>query len=498
MKKVVIIGGGVGGLATACIMAKKGYDVSLYEKNEKLGGRMNIFTKKGFTFDMGPSWYLMPDIFENFYNLMGEKIEDHLNLVKLSPSYRIFFKGDESVDMYSDLKKDIPTLEKLEKGSGENLKKYLNRAEKQYNISKESFIYKNYNSIFDFINIRTMIQGTQLSVFSKMEDYVSSYFSNDKVKKIIQYPLVFLGSSPYTTPALYSIMNHIDFNMGVFYPMGGMYEIAKSLINIAEKNGAKLYTSTPVSQIVVKQGEVKGIELSGGKVIKADIVISNGDIHHTETQLLGRKYRQYKQDYWEKRVLAPSALIMYLGVKKQFPSLQHHNLLFSKDWEKNFEEIFDNPQWPTDPSLYVCAPSKTDPSVAPKNHENLFVLVPIASGLNYTEESLEEYADKTLKLMEDEMGLEGLRENLVYKRLYSVKDFKEDYNSYKGTALGLAHTITQTAIFRPNNISSKVKNLYYVGANTNPGIGVPICLISAEMVYKRVANIKSDGALTEL
>lgn len=496
MQKVIIIGGGIGGLATACILAKKGYEVSLYEKNSNLGGRANIFEVEGFKFDMGPSWYLMPDVFENFFEFMGEKVEDHLDLIRLEPSYRIFFKDDNKIiDMFSDLERDIPVLEELEPGSGEKLKEYLDKARQQYEIAKDGFMYKNYDSIFDFINFRTMIEGSKLSVFSDMDAYVSKYFKNDLVKKILQYPLVFLGSSPYNTPALYSIMNHIDFNMGVFYPQGGMYTITEALVNIAKKNGVNLVSGNGVRQIIVENGKAVGVELESREIIKADIVVSNADMTHTELNLLPAQYRQYDEKYWDKKVLAPSALIMYLGIKGKVDSLVHHNLLFSQDWRTNFKQIFDDPMWPEDPSLYVCAPSKTDPNVAPAEDENLFVLVPIAAGLEYTEEQLEVYADKVLTIMQEEMNISDLQQRIIYKRLYSVKDFKQDYNAYKGTALGLAHTINQTAIFRPNNYSKKVKNLYYVGAGTNPGIGVPIQLISAEMVYKRIAKIKQDSPL---
>ena len=496
MQKVIIIGGGIGGLATACILARKGYEVSLYEKNQNLGGRANIFEAEGFKFDMGPSWYLMPDVFENFFEFMGEKVEDHLDLIRLEPSYRIFFKDDNKViDMFSDLERDIPVLEELEPGAGEKLKEYLDKARQQYEIAKEGFMYKNYDSIFDFINFRTMIEGSKLSVFSDMDAYVSKYFKNDLVKKVLQYPLVFLGSSPYNTPALYSIMNHIDFNMGVFYPQGGMYKITEALVNIAKKNGVKLVSGNGVKQIIVENGKAVGVELESREIVKADIVVSNADMTHTEMNLLSAENRQYDEKYWDKKVLAPSALIMYLGIKGKVDSLVHHNLLFSQDWKTNFKQIFDDPMWPEDPSLYVCAPSKTDPNVAPKGAENLFVLVPIAAGLEYTEEQLQEYADKVLTIMQEEMDIIDLKDRIIYKRLYSVKDFQQDYNAYKGTALGLAHTINQTAIFRPNNYSKKVKNLYHVGAGTNPGIGVPIQLISAEMVYKRIAKIKQDSPL---
>jgi phytoene desaturase len=290
-------------------------------------------------------------------------------------------------------------------------------------------------------------------------------------------------------------MNHIDFNMGVFYPQGGMYKITEALVNIAKKNGVNLVSGNGVKQIIVEQGKAVGVELESREIVKADIVVSNADMTHTEMNLLPAENRQYDEKYWDKKVLAPSALIMYLGIKGKVDSLVHHNLLFSQDWRTNFKQIFDDPMWPEDPSLYVCAPSKTDPSVAPAEDENLFVLVPIAAGLEYTEEQLQAYADKVLAIMQEEMNITDLKDRIIYKRLYSVKDFQQDYNAYKGTALGLAHTINQTAIFRPNNYSKKVKNLYYVGAGTNPGIGVPIQLISAEMVYKRIAKIKQDSPL---
>ena len=428
MQKVIIIGGGIGGLATACILAKKGYEVRLYEKNQNLGGRANIFEAEGFRFDMGPSWYLMPDVFENFFEFMGEKVEDHLDLIRLEPSYRIFFKDDNKIiDMFSDLERDIPVLEDLEPGAGDRLREYLDKARQQYEIAKDGFMYKNYDSIFDFINFRTMIEGSKLSVFSDMDAYVSKYFKNDLVKKILQYPLVFLGSSPYNTPALYSIMNHIDFNMGVFYPQGGMYTITEALVKIAKKNGVKLVSGNGIRQIIVENGKASGVELESREIVKADIVVSNADMTHTELNLLPPQHRQYDEKYWDKKVLAPSALIMYLGVKGKVDSLVHHNLLFSQDWRKNFKQIFDDPMWPEDPSLYVCAPSKTDPNVAPAKDENLFVLVPIAAGLEYTEEQLEAYADKVLTIMQEEMDIPDLQNRIIYKRLYSVKDFKQDY-----------------------------------------------------------------------
>lgn len=500
MKSAIIIGSGFGGLGTANILAKAGYNVTVLEKNDKVGGRANIFSDAGYTFDMGPSWYLMPDVFEHFFKLLGEDVNDHLDLVKLGPSYRIFFKDTdrEPVDIYSDLERDIPTLEALEPGAGDQLREYLRRAEEQYEIAYDRFMFKNYSSVFDFLNWEVMTEGRKLAVFEKMDKYVKRYFKTPELQKIMQYTLVFLGSSPYNTPALYNIMSHIDFNMGVYYPQGGLYEIVKALKNIAEKNGAEFLVNAPVKKIITEGGKATGVELEDGTIMNADMVISNADIEHTEMQLLEEKDRSYGKKYWDKKVLAPSALIMYLGVDGEIPNLTHHNLIFSKDWEKNFAEIFDDAKWPSDPSLYICNPSKTDPSVAPVGKENLFVLVPIAAGLEYTQEDLERYADKTLETMEKECDIPDLRKRVEVRHLFSVKDFQEKYNSFKGSALGLAHTLGQTAAFRPDTVSKKVDNLYYVGGNTNPGIGMPICLISAELVYKRLTGDKSSGPLEKI
>ncbi len=500
MEKIIVIGGGIGGLAFANLAAKRGHKVTVIEKNERLGGVANWFeapTDLGtFRFDMGPSWYLMPDVFQNYFDLLGEKVEDHLDLTRLDPSYRIFFQGrDRSIDFYSDMKRDAATFESLEPGSTPVLENYLEKSKYQYEIALRGFMYKNNDTVFDFLNKQVATEGRELEVFSKMSDYVAKHFKTDDVQKVMQYTLVFLGSSPYNTPALYNIMSHIDFNMGVFYPQGGIHEIPKTLVKIGEKLGVEYLTRTSVASIQTKRGpSVKGVVLDSGEFLEADIIVSNSSISHTES-LLPKPYRDHSQKYWDSRTLAPSALIMYLGLDEKIPSLTHHNLLFSTDWKKNFAEIFDSPQWPSDPSLYICAPSKTDPTTAPEGCENLFILVPIAARTTYTQEELELQADRMLEIIEREMNCPGLRDKIVYKKLFSVKDFAAKYNKQGGTALGLSHTMSQTAILRPNNRSKKVKNLLYVGGDTNPGIGMPIQLISAELAYKRMIGDRSSGHL---
>jgi len=497
-KRIVIIGGGIGGLGTAGLFARKGYDVTLVEKNENLGGRANVFEAGGFRYDMGPSWYLAPDIFAHWFELMGERVEDHLDLVKLAPSYRIFFRGGKPLDINSNIDVDSATFDSIEPGAGEKLRSYLKQSEYQYEVATQHFMYKNYNRIWDFFNKRVMTEGQKLSVFSTMHNFVSRYFQSHQLRQVMEYTMVFLGTSPYEAPALYNLMSHMDFNQGVFYPRGGFYELITALGDIAEKNGARLRTSSPVDEILVRKGKAVGVRLESGEVIDADVVISNADMQFTETRLLKGGDRSYSKRYWEKRTMAPSAFIIYLGISEKLPSLVHHNLLFSEDWRKNFDDIYKDPRLPEEPSLYVCAPSVTDQSVAPEGKENLFVLVPIASGLDISEAEKELYADRVLELMEREMNLPDLRQKIDYQRIYTVNDFAIDYNAYRGSALGLAHTLRQTAVFRPNNKSKKVEGLYFVGAGTNPGIGTQICLISAELAYKRVHGITTAEPLTAL
>jgi phytoene desaturase len=500
MEKAIIIGGGLGGLATGALLAKAGYSVELFEKNERLGGRANLLERDGFTFDMGPSWYLMPEIFEQFFGLLDERIKDHLTLKRLSPSYRIYFKDTEleAIDIYGDLKKDLATIENLEAGAGEKLKLYLDRARYQYQIATGRFIYKNYSTIFDFLTYEVMTEGSKLSVFKSMHKYVSGYFKTEEVQKIMEYTLVFLGSSPYNTPALYNIMSHIDFHQGVFYPMGGIYELVKALARIGEKYGVKYHTNSPVKTVLTERGKAIGVELESGERHEANIVISNAGIYHTESALLPVESRTYSDAKLEKMTLAPSALLMYMGFDRKLDGLEHHTLVFAKDWQEGFRQIFDDPQWPTDPSFYVCTPSKTDASVAPEGKENVFILVPIASGLEYSESFLEEYSEKILLTLEKEIGESNLKKDLLFMEKFCVKDFISSYNAHKGTALGLAHTLFQTAIFRPDNRSKKLKGLYYVGGDTNPGIGMPMCLVSAQLLYKRLKGDKSSGPLESL
>lgn len=503
-KSSVIIGAGIGGLAAACLLAKAGWSVTVVEKNGQLGGRAGSFKAGGFSFDSGPSWMLMVDVFEHFFDLLGEDIHRHLKLQRLAPGYRVFYKASgQKVDIYSDAAKASDTFEALEAGAGGLLEQYLAKSEYEYNVAKERFMYKNYTSVRDFLTPRMLTEGRKLNVLSNMHREAGKYFKSPELQKILEFPALFLGSRPDKTPALFGILNHALLNQGVYYPMGGIYKIVEALENIANKHGVRFKLGTPVKKIAVEQGKATGVLTTGGQTLNADLVINNTGLHYAETQLLEPKYRTKPEKYWSKCTVAPSALLMYLGIKGKLPTLNHHNLLFSKNWQQNFDQIFTTVQgstlysgFPEDPSFYVCCSSKTDPSVAPEDHENLFVLVPVAPGIQYTQKDLDRLARTVLATMEKEMDIPDLRRRIVYKKLFGGKDFMERFNSYRGSALGLSHTLGQTAAFRPSNINKNVKNLYHVGADTNPGIGIPPTLISAELMYKRLVHDKSSGPLS--
>lgn len=482
----VIIGAGLGGLATACLLAKKGWHVTVIEKNNQLGGRIGRIEAQGFRFDTGPSWLLMPDIFEHFFSLLGENLSQHLKLTRLAPAFRTFFADGSCVDMHANIDHDAETFESIDQGAGTQLQKYLTQMQYQYGVAVEQFMYKNYDRRRDFFNSKMLREGIKLNVLSNIDREVGKQFTALRLRQILEFATLFLGTRPKETPALYGILNHALLTQGVFYPAGGMYTLVEALTRIAKTHGVVLKLNTSAQEICVVQGRATGVIAVDGTIFSADTVISNADLYHTEHKLLAPDFRTKKNSYWEKVQLAPSAFIMHLGVKGKLPQLSHHNLVFNRDWEQNFADVFDKPKWPTEPSFYVCNPSKTDSNLAPPGHENLFVLVPVAAGIEYGQNDLEAYSKKILALMEAKLGLEALSQRIVYTKLYCAKDFAEQFNSFRGSALGLSHTLRQTAVFRPGNQNPKVKNLYYVGANTQPGIGMPPALISAELLAKRL------------
>jgi phytoene desaturase len=496
---VVVIGGGIGGLATAILLSKTGYQVSLYEQLGQLGGRARQFKAAGFTFDMGPSWYLMPGVFEHFFELIGEDITKHLSLERLDPGYKVFYENSRPITITGNLKKDASTFDAIEAGSGKTLENYVARAGKTYHTAVQSFLYTNFSTTSSFINKDTLKSGAFMAKIAttSIDSYVSKYFKDQRLKQILEYPMVFLGASPFNAPALYHLMSYLDFVEGVYYPKGGIYTVIEALIKIAKQNGVKLHTNSPIQSIDIVDGAAGGVRLYGGELVPADVVISNADVHFTETQLLRSQYQTYPQEYWDKKQNGPSALLMYLGVKGSLPQLEHHNLYFAEDWQQNFSEIFTTKEWPENPSLYICNPSRTDKTVAPAGHENLFVLVPLPARLTKASEAAE-LSDKYLANIAKILQVPNLNQRIVYKKLFTPTDFANQYNSWQGSALGLSHTLNQSAFFRPKNKSTKVANLYYVGGNTIPGIGLPMCLIGAELIYKRLVNDKTSGPLKEL
>ncbi len=487
--KAIIIGAGFGGLAAAALLAKDGYDVEVFEKNNQPGGRAQVWKKDGFLFDMGPSWYLMPDVFEKFFGEFGRKPSDFFKLKRLDPSYRIWFGENDYIDMPTDLSEIKKIFAKLEVDGDKKLEKYLAQAKYQYDVAMDRFIYRSYNSWKDILDKQLMVEGAKLNVFGSMGKLAEKYFDSEKARKILLYTIVFLGGSPKVTPALYSIMTHIDFSLGVWYPMEGINKVALAIESLGKKHGAKFHYSKAVDEIIVEEGKAVGVRI-GKKINKADLVVVNADYHFAETCLLESKYQSYPEKYWKKKTVAPSALIFYLGISKKIKNLQHHTLFFDGDWEAHFENIFSNPSWPrSDPSFYVCAPSKTDNTVAPKNMENLFVLIPVASGLDDNEGTREKYFEQVIDRME-KLTRESIKEHIIVKRSFAHKDFAKEYNAYKGTALGLAHTLSQTAFLRPKQKSDKVQNLFYTGQYTHPGIGMPITLISSSILHHTLTHEK--------
>ncbi len=496
-----MIGGGFGGLSTACYLADAGADVTLLEKNEQLGGRASVLEEDGFRFDMGPSWYLMPDVFETFFGHFDREPSDYYTLSRLDPHYRIFFKDGDRVDMVPDLDANRETFESYEAGAGEAFDDYLAKSERNYDIGMEHFVYEHRDDLRDFVDPDVLRYSWGLSLIGSMQDHVEDYFDHPKLQQIMQYTLVFLGGSPHNTPALYNLMSHVDFNLGVYYPDGGIGAVVDGIVELGSELGVEYVTNAPVTAIKGQRGGFKvetaaadpaegavGAVADGGAAAATptagagqtyypDLVVSDADYAHTEQELLAPRKRQYDADYWESRTYAPSAYLLYMGVEGDVEELAHHTLVLPTDWDDHFAAIFDDPAWPDDPAYYLCVPSKTDDTVAPEGHSNLFVLVPIAAGLEDTPELRSQYRQLVLDDIADNTGVD-LRDRLVYEREFCVDDFAGRYNSMKGSALGLAHTLRQTAPFRPGHESSKVDGLYFTGSTTTPGIGVPMCLIS--------------------
>jgi len=479
-KSISIIGSGFSALSASCYLAKAGFDVSIYEKNDTVGGRARQLIKDGFTFDIGPSWYWMPDIFEKFFNDFGKSTSDYYQLDKLSPAYKIFF-SDDVITIGDHMNQICEEFERIEPGSSVPLRKFITRAQDHYNIAINKVVLKPGLSPFELVTKETIIRLDRF--YKTISSEVRKNFKNPKLISTLEFPVLFLGAKPNQTPSFYSFMNFADFGLGTWHPKGGMYEIVKAMRSLAESLGVSIHVNSNVEKIGVKNGQAESITVNG-KEIYSDVILSGADYHHSET-LLDQKYRQYSETYWEGRTFAPSSLLFYVGFNQKLKNVEHHNLFFDTDFEKHAEEIYDNPKWPKDPLFYVNFPSVTDKSMAPDGCETGFFLIPIAPGLEDTPELREQYFNIIINRFEKRTQQDVLK-NILFKESYCVNDFVEDYNSYKGNAYGMANTLMQTAFLRPKLKSKKVDGLYFTGQLTVPGPGVPPSLISGKLVAELI------------
>ncbi len=500
MKHVVIIGAGIGGLATANLLAKAGYSVSVYEKNAAPGGRAGLLERDGFRFDTGPSWYLMPDVFKHYFELLDRDVSAELDLVRLSPAYKVFFESQPPLTITSNIDTDAATFESIEAGAGAQLRKYVADGDIVYQLSLRHFLYSNFTSLFDFLKRDILARSLSLlhRAVTPIDRYVSGFVHDQRLKQILEYPMVFLGTSPFAAPAIYSLMSALDFREGVFYPRGGMFTIIERLVSIGESLGVTYHFNAPVNHIKTQDGIAVGIQLSDGQEVVADIVISNADLHFTETKLLDTSDQSYPQAYWQKKQAGPSALLMYLGVKGTLPTMEHHNLLFVDSWEQNFKDIYIDKRNPSPASIYVCKPSASDDTVAPDGHENVFILVPLPPDATVDDTDIESLADQYIAQFSQMTGINDFAERIVSRELFGPNDFRTKFHAWQATALGPSHILKQSALFRTSNKSKKVKNLYYVGGSTTPGIGLPMCLIGAELIYKRLAGDSRGGPVAKI
>jgi phytoene desaturase len=485
-KKVIVIGAGFSGLSTATELADKGYEVTIVEKNEQAGGRARVFQEKGFTFDMGPSWYWMPDIFDNYFARFGKKTADYYTLKRLDPSYSVILSDKEVVDMPADYGALRELFESIEPGAASALDRFLDQAAYKYKVGIQEFVWKPSVKISEFLSFRILVDALRMDVFSSFYSHVRKFFKSETLLKLMEFPILFLGAISQNTPAMYSLMNYAEIKLGTWYPMGGMHKIVKGMVDLAISKGVNIQYNAEVTGFAIEAGQVKGVKVAGG-ILTADAVVASADYHHVET-LLGNAHRNYDEAYWDKRVMAPSSLLFYLGINKRLPRLKHHNLFFDRDFSVHSHEIYTDPMWPSDPLFYASAPSVTDPSVAPEGCENLFLLIPVAPNLEDTEEVRAQYFEQLMDRLEQYCGV-SIRDSIVYKRSYAHQDFMGDYHAFKGNAYGLANTLMQTAILKPNLKNKHLKNMFYTGQLTVPGPGVPPSLISGIVVAKEVDKL---------
>ena len=484
MKSVTIIGGGLSALSASCYLAKQNFEVTIIDKNNSMGGRLSSYSVDGFTFDMGPSWYWMPDIFEDFFSDFDRDINDYYKLERLNPSYKFFFE-DEMVDISKDIDDLYKIFEEYEPGSSLNLKKFIDEANMKYEVSMKNFIELANISLKEYLSLSVIKYFKSLTLTKPLRKHIASYFKHKKLRNMLEFPSMFLGGSPQNTPALYSLMNYADIVNGTWYPKGGMIEIAKGFTKLSKELGVNHVLNEDIDSLNVTHNSIDYASSSSTKY-KSDFYISCAEYPHVQTKLLSKKHRSYTPKYWDKKNVAPSSLIFYLGLSKKIPNLQHHNLFFDEDFDTHLDEIFNKKVWPENPLFYVCCPSKTDETVVPdKESENLFILVPIGAGSQDNESLREKYFKQIIKRIENKVGL-SIKDSIIVKESFCVKDFKSRYNAYKGNAYGLANTLLQTAIFKPKIKDKKIENLYYSGHFTVPGPGLPPAIISGKIAAKEI------------
>ena len=480
-QEIAIIGSGFSSLSAACYLAKAGNKVTVYEKNNTIGGRARQLKKDGFTFDMGPSWYWMPDVFERFFNDFGKKTVDYYDLIKLSPAYRVYYGINDFVSIADNLEEIIATFESIEKGSGKKLEAFMAKAKSNYDIAIKDLVYRPGVSPLELITLETAKKIDQF--FSTISKDVKREFKNQRLIQILEFPVIFLGAKPSKTPSFYSFMNYADFGLGTWHPKNGMFDVVKAMENLALELGVKFEFNANVNKIVVEEGKAIAIVINNSRV-EADVILSGADYHHSET-LLDDEFRMYSEKYWDSRVFAPSSLLFYVGFNRKIENISHHALFFDVDFDQHARDIYDEPKWPAEPLFYANFPSITDQSAAPEGMESGFFLIPLAPGIEDTPALREKYFDKIIDRFET-LTSQKVKNNIIFKESFCKNDFVSDYNSYKGNAYGMANTLLQTAFLRPKLKSKKVKNLYFTGQLTVPGPGVPPALISGKLVSELI------------
>jgi phytoene desaturase len=488
-KSAIVIGSGFSGLSAATFLAKAGWDVTVLEKHDQPGGRARVLEANGFTFDMGPSWYWMPDIFERYFAQFGKKVSDYYLLDRLDPSYRVYWP-DDAWDIPANYTQYKQLLEKIEPGAGKALDKVMHEAAYKYEVGIHKLVFKPGQSWMEFLDADLVKGVFRLDVFTSIKKHFGKHFQNPKIRELMEFPVLFLGALAEDTPALYSLMNYADIKGGTWFPKGGMHRIVQGMYRLALEQGVRFRFNADVSKIEIKNGKATGVFVKDA-LFTAEVVISGADYHFTETKLLPPSYRSYTESYWDKRVMAPSCLLYYVGINKKIPGLLHHSLFFDVPFAPHARDIYTTPRWPDEPLFYVSATSVTDATQAPEGCENLFFLVPVATGLqNDTEALRDAYFKKIISRFEKRIGT-GISDHIVFYKSYAQSNFIEDYNAFKGNAYGLANTLLQTAVLKPSCKSKKVENLFYVGQLTVPGPGVPPSLISGEVVANYIDNVYS-------